>query len=278
MDRSQKFWTGNSVNPVAEHYRRVIEDNRQKEAELVAHEAVLAAHGPEFAAKQGLRFLGTRRRYPEGTRIEKDPRLSWMTPPKSVIELGFEVAPAGTAGWRVRGKLAPWVQLSGKQSSGWIIWLEEKDIARLSEIWRKPDIPPVEERSVPQPNGTLTNFGGVFRECGYSNNKEYFVIATDGILRNPDITTKDEKLWKVVAGTDLALYHAKSFQHAEHVFEVRHLPVGGLTEAQKETVNRLQEVIAEKWEGRVTGNHNLSPSMGDGWGLTVPTYRRIGNL
>lgn len=145
----------------------------------------------------------------------------------------------------------------------------------MGEIWRKPDLPPVEERSVLQGNGTLANFGGQVRESGYSNNAAYYVVTADGSLRDPDVTTKSEKLWKVVARGELALYHGKSFQHAEHVFEVRHLPEGGLTESQKATVDRLQEQIAGKWEGRITGNGNLSPSMGNGWGITAPTYRRI---
>lgn len=275
MSNAWQFWTGNASNPAEEHYRRVVAEKQEEEVRLVAREEELKKLGQELGAKHGLRFIGTSRRHEPGVSIPKNPKLQWMVPPKRIILLGFEVAPAGTAGWRVRERLAEWVRLSGQNSTGWSVWLEEKDLGRLAEIWRKPDLPPMEERSVPQKDGTLANFGGQVRESGYSNNAAYYVVATDGSFRNPDVITKTEKLWKVIAEDELALYHAKSFQHAEHVFEVRHLPEAGLTEAQKATVDWLQEQIAGKWEGRITGNGNLSPSMGEGWGLTVPTYRRI---
>lgn len=278
MGTAWQFWPGhdrNFVNPGRDHYEKVVAEKQAEEVRLTAHEEELKVVGHELEAKHGLKFLGTNRQYEPGISVPKDPRLSWTVPPKRIISLGFEVAPAGTAGWRVRERLAEWVRLSGQNSRGWNVWLEEKDLAKLSEIWRKPDLPPVEERFVPQKDGTLANFGGRVRESGYSDNVAYYVVTADGSLRNPDVTTKSEKLWKVVAKDEVALCHGKSFQHAEHVFEVRHLPKDGLTEAQKATVNLLQEQIAGKWEGRITGNGNLSPSMGGGWGLTAPTYRQI---
>ena len=134
MPKVWQFWpmTGPKViNLVEEQYNRVIEQNRQEEARLVAREEELKVVGDQLSAKHGLRFIGTLRRHPYGTSFPRNPKLQWRIPPKSVIELGFEIAPAGTAGWRVRQSLVEGVVFSGKLSTGWNVWLEEKNLENL---------------------------------------------------------------------------------------------------------------------------------------------------
>jgi hypothetical protein len=145
MSYAWQFWPGigrNVVNPSAEHFAKIAERNRQDEEHAAAREKELQAVGEELEGKHGLKFIGTRRGYPPGTSIPKNPKLGWMIPAKSVISLGFEVAPAGIAGWRVRQLLAEGVTLSGKFSTGWNVWLEEKDLGNITKIFKPPVLPP----------------------------------------------------------------------------------------------------------------------------------------
>lgn len=128
----------NIISPFANHCDGVIEKNEAEEVRLSAREEELKVIGRELAEKHGLKFIGTHRRHPYGTSIPKNPKLGWMIPPKSVILLGFEVARAGIAGWRVRKRLAEGVVLSGKFSTGWNVWLEENDLDKIDKIFKSP--------------------------------------------------------------------------------------------------------------------------------------------
>lgn len=284
MGTPWQFWPGhnrNYINPAADHYRRVVEANQQKEAELASREQGLGGLGESLAAQHGLKFIGTRRRHPDGTSIPKNPKLGWSVPPKSVIELGFEVAPAGVAGWRVRERLAPGVILSGKNSTGWNVWIEEKDLGDIGKIFKTPVLPPVEERNREQSDGTLTNFGGHYRVMGATRNAQFWVIQPDGSLREPDEHegrgyrqkykgTEGNKRWNVVTSDELAISWFKSCTAAAHQCEINKLPVNGCTAAQLETVARLEQELNERFRGHTgLASGEPCPDIGQGWNLSV---------
>jgi len=284
MSKVWQFWPGigrNYVNPTADYYDKVIEKNRQEEARLAAHEEEMKVVGRELGAKHGLKFIGTSRQYPPGTSIPRDPRRMCLVPPKSVIKLGFEVA-SGVAGWRVRQQLAEGVVLSGKLSTGWSVWLDEKDLADITKIFKPPVLPPVEERNLGQSDGTLTNFGGHYRVMGATNNAQFWVIRPDGSLREPDeevgrgygqkyLGSEGNKRWDVVASEELAISWSKSNTAAAHQFIVNKLPVNGVTPVQIEIAKSLQTEIANRFDGATGCSGRMSHSVGNGWELVDET-------
>jgi hypothetical protein len=139
MPSAMQFWPGiggNYVNPARDAHEKTIAQNETEEVRLVAHEAELRVLGEKLAAEHGLKFIGVTRRHPYGTSVPRDARLKWMVGPESIFELGFEVARAGVSGWRVRKELSPGIVLSGKCSSGWNVWLEEKDLDKVGSIFK----------------------------------------------------------------------------------------------------------------------------------------------
>jgi len=236
----------------------MVEKNKQLEVEIRAREKKIEVLAREFAKKYGLEFVGTSREYPSGSSRPKDPRYASLVPPKSVIKLGFEVAPAGVAGWRVQQRLAKGVVLYGKNSTGWNVWVEEKDLGDITKIFKPEVLPPEEERNRQQSDGTLLNFGGHYRVMGRSNNSDYFVVTPDGALREPDEErgrgyrekykgSEGDKRWNLVALEELAISWLGG-----NDFVANKLPTSGVTPEQLRTAKRLQEEIAERFEG-VTG-------------------------
>ncbi len=280
MSQAWQFWPGvgrNFINPAYEHYKRVVEKNQQEEVRLAAHEEEMKVVGRELGAKHGLKFIGTSRQHPPGTSVPKDPRHQWMVPPKSVIKLGFEVA-SGIAGWRVQQQLAEGVVLSGKLSTGWSVWLEESELDKITKIFKPAVLPPAEDRNREQSDGTLANFGGHYRVMGMTGNAQYWVVRSDGSLREPDEDrgrgyaqkykgSEGDKRWDIVAPEELAISWSKSNTAATHQFIVNKLPTNGVTPAQIEVAKSLQEEIAKRFDGATGCSGRMSPSIGKGWGL-----------
>jgi hypothetical protein len=92
-----------------------------------------------------------------------------------------------------------------------------------------------------------------------------WVIEPDGSLRLEDSVG----LWKLVEPQELAIAWSKSSNAAENIFTVGKLPIGGLTDAQRDTVRGIVSELAKKWDG-VTGfsGRTVSPPVGKGWDLT----------
>lgn len=279
MSKAWQFWPGigrNHVNPSADYFSRVAEHNRQEEIRLAAREEELRLTGETLGSKYRLKFLDVQRRHPSGTRIPKNARLAWTVPAKSVFFFCFEVAPAGSVGWRVRQGLAEGVTLSGSHSKGWTVWVEEKDTETLATLFKKG----VNSEKSENVAGTLTNFGGHYRIMGATNNSQYWVVSADGSLREPDEDigrgyaqkykgSEGDKRWDIVAAHELAISWSKSFTAAAHVFTINKLPGGGLTSEQVSTVERLELEISSRFEGVSGCSGRLSPSIEDGWGLSL---------
>ena len=109
-----------------------------------------------------------------------------------------------------------------------------------------------------------------------------WVIMPNGHLMEGSLTTRNygrihTYTWVNPPAECLVLRWGKPDQHSQHTFEVLQMPKGNkLTSEQKKAVQGIQENIAARWEGRITGkNHNLSPSMGEGWGLCERTYNLV---
>lgn len=285
MSNAWRFWPGvggNVVDSSRDHYNKVIEQHAAEEARLAAHEEEMKIVGRELGAKHGLKFIGTSRQHPPGTSVPKNPRLQWMVPPKNLIKLGFQVASAGTAGWRVQQQLAEGVVLSGKLSTGWSVWLEEDELYKITKIFKPAVIPPADERNHEQSDGTLVNFGGHYRVMGMTGNSQYWVVRPDGSLREPDENrgrgyaqkykgSEGDKRWNIVAPEELAISWSKSNTAASHEFVVNKLPVDGVTPAQVEVAKSLQAEIASRFDGATGCSGRISPSIGNGWGLVDET-------
>ena len=94
-----------------------------------------------------------------------------------------------------------------------------------------------------------TDFGGHFRRMGNSGNGDFWVVAADGTLREPDeveyrkrYTSEGQKKWRFVLSGELALaWQGDPRCPSCGAFEVVHLPVGGLTDAQISAVRQIEE-------------------------------------
>jgi hypothetical protein len=94
-------------------------------------------------------------------------------------------------------------------------------------------------------------FGGHVRRMGATGNADYFVVRADGSLRDPDSnigrrrweSAEGDKTWEFVDNDELALVWSKGCTRDPHVFHVAYRPEAALTEAQRETVLRLEEEV-----------------------------------
>ncbi len=115
----------------------------------------------------------------------------------------------------------------------------------------------------------LVSWGGHFRVMGGANNQQYWVIRPDGAEREAEdveyrkrYTSEGNKFWRIVDREELAISWSKGNSAALHNFTVNHLPVGGLTSAQKETVSRIEDTISGEW------NDAGDASLRKGWGIS----------
>jgi len=121
----------------------------------------------------------------------------------------------------------------------------------------------------------LVDFGGHFRVMGATGNAQYWVIKPDGSEREPDevsfrkqYTSEGEKKWRLIGPGELAISWFKAYTAANHGFTINKLPQGGCTPEQLATINRLELEISSCWEGARGFSGKVSPSIGDGWGLS----------
>lgn len=99
----------------------------------------------------------------------------------------------------------------------------------------------------------LVDFGGHFRRMGNSGNGDFWVVAADGSLREPDevqyrkrYTSEGSKRWRTVAPEELALSWDCGTMHdvvGSSSFTVAKAPVGGCTDAQLEAVARIEDEL-----------------------------------
>lgn len=110
------------------------------------------------------------------------------------------------------------------------------------------------ERSAAVAAGTaLENFGGYFRRMGVSGNGDWWVVRSDGSLRDPEevnyrkrYNSEGQKQWSFVGPDELALrWDCGTTRDVDgsSTFEVVKLPVGGCTAAQLHTVRSIEEEI-----------------------------------
>jgi hypothetical protein len=77
-----------------------------------------------------------------------------------------------------------------------------------------------------------------------------------------------EMIWEQVLPGEVVLKWSKSCSAAPHNFEIIYLPPEGLTEAQLERIQEIQDELEREWEGaRGLASGLPSPPVGDGWGL-----------
>ncbi len=119
-----------------------------------------------------------------------------------------------------------------------------------------------------------TGFREIWCRRSGSNNGDGWVVCPDGSFRendsinNPRARYQSEgyKDWLLVFPGELAISWKKGTRASEHEFKVYHLPVGGLTEAQMETLKTLLEELEEEWGGQSgLASGSASPSVGEGW-------------
>jgi HrpA-like RNA helicase len=113
------------------------------------------------------------------------------------------------------------------------------------------------------------------RRGGATNAGDGWVVQPNGMPRErdemmcprPRYPDEGTQVWKQILPGELVLQWSKAMTAAEHMFEVIYRPET-LTEAQLRTVALLQEELAADWEGRRgLASGNLSPDIGEGWGL-----------
>jgi hypothetical protein len=125
---TQRFFTGVSVNHNLKAFFEEAQRNRDTNALTEEREKNLQIVGAELGKKHNKDFVGTRRRYPEGA-------VSRMTV-KSAIELGFQVGSPGSAGHKILARLSEGFHLEGKSSTGWVVWLKENELDRITKIFK----------------------------------------------------------------------------------------------------------------------------------------------
>jgi hypothetical protein len=114
------------------------------------------------------------------------------------------------------------------------------------------------------------------RRGGRTNAGDGWVIGPDGQDRGntawynprPRYSSEGDKIWEQILKGEVVLKWSKSSSAAPHVFEVVHLPDEGLTEAQLERIQEIQDELEREWEGaRGLASGLPSPSVGNGWGF-----------
>jgi len=117
------------------------------------------------------------------------------------------------------------------------------------------------------------------RRGGRTNAGDGWVIGSDGQDRGNTTWYNDnprrlarysegDKIWEQILKGEVVLKWSKGNSAASHEFEVVHLPAEGLTEAQLERIQEIQDELEHEWEGaRGLASGLPSPSVGDGWGL-----------
>lgn len=114
------------------------------------------------------------------------------------------------------------------------------------------------------------------RHGGRTNAGDGWVIGPDGQDRGntawynprPRHSSEGDKIWEQILKGEVVIKWSKSNSAASHEFEVVHLPVEGLTEAQLERIHEIQDELEREWEGaRGLASGLPSPSVGNGWGL-----------
>jgi hypothetical protein len=118
----------------------------------------------------------------------------------------------------------------------------------------------------------LLNFGGKHRWGGSTNQSRQWVIQPDGQERAPDSSPRERNgdgsnVWKIVESGELAISWSKIDTGSDHEFFVHKLPVGGCTTQQLLTVERLENEIAQRFDGSVGMSGRTSPTVGNGWNL-----------
>ncbi|HEY4493818.1 MAG TPA: hypothetical protein VJB95_00055 [Candidatus Paceibacterota bacterium] len=141
---------------------------------------------------------------------------------------------------------------------------------RLSEAWAQAE----KLRELQDAGEILVNWGGYFRVMGRTGNAQYWVIRPNGQERLFDeveyrkrYTSEGSKHWRLVGPDELAISWSKANTAASHRFAIDHRPVSDCTEAQLQTVNRIEREIEASWEGAVGMSGTTSPSIGKGWDL-----------
>lgn len=114
------------------------------------------------------------------------------------------------------------------------------------------------------------------RRGSRTNAGDGWVIGADGQDRdntawyNPRFRypSEGDKIWEQILRGEVVLKWSKSNSAAAHEFEVIHLPAEGLTDAQLERIEEIQNELERAWEGaRGMASGLPSPPVGDGWGL-----------
>lgn len=114
------------------------------------------------------------------------------------------------------------------------------------------------------------------RRGGKTHAGDGWVIDQDGQDRanttwynpRPRYPSEGDKIWEQIFVGEVVLKWSKSNSSAQHHFEVLHLPVEGLTEAQLERIQEIQDSLEEEWKNaRGLTSGIPSPSVGNGWGL-----------
>lgn len=168
-------------------------------------------------------------------------------------EQGFDLM--ANEGW---GSLAGWIDTA------------KRVLAGFAEV--QPEMIALEQK---QNSGELlVDFGGHFRVMGATNQAQYWVVCSDGTLRDPDTVSyrkryseEGDKQWRTVQSDELAISWSKAFTAAEHRFVVNKAPVAGCAASQLETVSRLEAEIAERCGGMSGMGGSNSPDIGLGWSL-----------
>lgn len=169
-------------------------------------------------------------------------------------ESGFDTMP--TEGWY--DSLTSWVEKAKAVIEKW--QATEAELKTLEERKSSGEV--------------LVDFGGSFRTRGATYLADYWVIGGDGAHREPDScdferrsSSDGQKNWRLVRPGELAISWTKAYTADPHKFVVNKLPIGGLTRAQIEAVERIEGGIADYCDGSTGMSGRESPLVGDGWGL-----------
>lgn len=127
--------------------------------------------------------------------------------------------------------------------------------------------------SLEKEGNILVNWGGDCRHIGNTSNIDYWVIQTDGSLKNPSKVQRqymkssvvEKKEWLLVDKDDMAITWMKGTTAAPHKFQIAKVPLSGCTEEQINRLKQIQLELNEEWAGKVGMSGKKSPPVGGGW-------------
>lgn len=102
---------------------------------------------------------------------------------------------------------------------------------------------------------------------GFQHGYSGWVITSDGTERPCDKKHDCLCVWNQILPDEVVLKWQLDYIGMPHQFEVLYMPQNGITDAQKQTILKIEDEIHEKWQSNAASRDKTTPGVGMGWNL-----------